>query len=143
MSAPTRTTSTTSESTTITGTVRREQLDSGFTLIELLVVVLVLGILAAVAIPTWLGQRDSAYVAAVQADLHSASTAAETFAMMNGGTYAGLDTAALERYGYQPSEGLQLEVQPAPDRYVLTAVSTPLGSDRAWTFSSTTGTISG
>ena len=72
---------------------RRE--DGGFTLIELLVVMIIIGILAAIAIPTFLNQRNNGHRAAMKSDLKNAATAAESF-VASGGAYAGLDTAALD-----------------------------------------------
>ena len=58
--------------------IRRDH-ESGFTLIELLVVTIILGILAAIAIPAFLQHRAKAWDAAVRSDLRSAATAQETF----------------------------------------------------------------
>jgi len=69
---------------------RLEQREEGFTLIELLVVVIIIGILAAVAIPTFLNQRQRAFRAAVQSDLRNAAVEAETFYTDNS-TYLGFE----------------------------------------------------
>jgi len=53
--------------------------ESGFTLVELLVVMLILGILAAIAIPSFLSQRDKANDAEAKAAVRTAQTAAETY----------------------------------------------------------------
>jgi type IV pilus assembly protein PilA len=69
---------------------RRDQ--DGFTLVELLVVVLIIGILAAIAIPTFLGQKDKASNASAKSLLTTAVTTMETYYTDNQ-TYVGADTA--------------------------------------------------
>jgi type IV pilus assembly protein PilA len=72
---------------------RRAEDEKGFTLIELLVVILIIGILAAIAIPAFLNQRQKAYDAAAKSNLRTAQTAEETYSTDNGGTYTAADTS--------------------------------------------------
>jgi len=69
--------------------------EAGFTLIELLVVMLILGILAAIAIPAFFNQREKATDAQAKSAARTAETAIETYATENEGKYTGADPAAL------------------------------------------------
>ena len=70
--------------------------EDGFTLVELLVVMLILGILAAIAIPSFFNQRDKANDSEAKASARTAQTAMETFATDNNGSYATADVAGLQ-----------------------------------------------
>jgi type IV pilus assembly protein PilA len=69
--------------------------DEGFTLIELLVVMLIIGILAAIAIPTFFNQRNKANDSSAKEMAHTAQVAAETIATDNNGSYANVSTTNL------------------------------------------------
>jgi type IV pilus assembly protein PilA len=70
--------------------------EGGFTLVELLVVMLILGLLAAIAIPSFFNQRDKAADADAKAGVRTAQTAIETYATDNGGSYEDATAAILE-----------------------------------------------
>jgi prepilin-type N-terminal cleavage/methylation domain-containing protein len=69
--------------------------EGGFTLIELLVVILIIGILAAIAIPSFLNQKGKANDASAKELARTAQTTAETYSTENNGIYTGLTVAKL------------------------------------------------
>jgi type IV pilus assembly protein PilA len=97
--------------------------EAGFTLIELLVVMLILGILAAIALPAFFNQKDKAGDAKAKEYAHSAQVAMETYSTDHNGSYEGADVSAL--VAIEPTlSSADLTVDDAtPNSYELTSES--------------------
>jgi type IV pilus assembly protein PilA len=101
----------------------RDDRDAGFTLIELLVVVVIIGILAAIAIPVFLNQRNAARNASVEADLRNLATQMETYYTTNDGYPTAV--AGLTDDGAKLSAGNAADIQVAADgSYTITGCNT-------------------
>ena len=90
--------------------------NKGFTLIELLIVVVIIGILAAIAIPRFAATKEKAYLATMKTDLKNLATAQEGYASSNNGAYVTHTwaTSADTVNGYAPSAGVAIAATAVP-----------------------------
>jgi type IV pilus assembly protein PilA len=115
---------------------RRLASDEGFTLIELLVVIVIIGILLAIAVPSYLGFRKQAQDTAGKANVREAVPAAESFYASNN-TYAGMNLAALQAIdsGVSPTVAVS---NAGANSYCLSAAGQ---SGTTWYFAGPGGTV--
>lgn len=99
--------------------------DRGFSLIELLVVILIIGTLAAIAVPVFLGQQDSAEDTQAISDLGLAKKALILWSTDNEGAYT-TSLADLTDYGYSNTAavtGTEIDIVVDADRFCIQALS--------------------
>ena len=102
--------------------------ESGFTLVELLVVMLILGLLAAIAIPSFFNQRDKAKDAEAKSAARTAQTAIETYATDHNGSYDGATASKLIALESTLNDVAgRLAVTESDTGYVVTVTSTNAG----------------
>ena len=121
----------------------RNEREQGFTLIELLVVILIIAILAAIAIPIFVRQREKAWSSQVRSALKDAATAIESYGTGTGGLYGALDGAdsaadnaayaLLRANGYKKASTVEITVAaPAGTVYCITATHSLLPATNVW-----------
>ena len=111
----------------------QEENEGGFTLIELLVVIIIIGILAAIAIPVFLNQRQKGYDAQAKSDLRNMATAEETYLTDNNVYTSVVDDLVAAGFKKSGNVNAWTATGTADTSYVLTACSQ---SGKKWQYSS-------
>jgi prepilin-type N-terminal cleavage/methylation domain-containing protein len=95
----------------------------GFTLIELLIVVVIIGILAAIAIPKFAATKDKAKLASVKTDLRNIMTAQEAY-FSDYATYTGTLASTI----FLPSQNNSVTVSPSAASFTATVTNTSIST---------------
>lgn len=96
----------------------------GFTLIELLIVVVIIGLLAAIAIPKFSATKDKAHMASMRSDLRNLATAQESYWAEFATYYSGAIPSS--QLLYSPSQGVTIVIQESTGAGWSAKASTPM-----------------
>ena len=101
--------------------------DNGFTLVELLVVITIIGVLAAIALPTYVNQRSRAWRAEAVSDMKHATIAVESHVVDPTRSYAHVNGATqtsplLRSEDFRPGSWVQFRIVSTPETYCIQAV---------------------
>ncbi|NYI41356.1 type II secretion system protein [Demequina lutea] len=119
--------------------IRERKDQDGFTLIELLVVMIIIGILAAIAIPIFLNQRKSAHDSAIKSDLRSAATEVESW-YVNNQAYPATN-AKFKSLPIKTSPGVSLTYTLTSDHYCILGANAD--ASHSWVYKSADGGLQG